>query len=116
MDTANKNAILDALRAASGIIDQIAYVTISGVIGTPTNLTWDAASGGYLELSAAIDFTNTSGSDINIIGIALLSSGTTPTAGQPATSEAVAISYFGSTIQVQDNEILRVSNATYTID
>lgn len=116
MNTENKNTILDALRLASGVIDQIAYVTIAGTIGTPTNITWSAASGGYLNLSASIDFTNTSGSDINIIGIALLSSNTTPTAGQPANNEAVAVSYFGSTIQVQDNEILRVSSATYTID
>lgn len=118
MDTTNKNAILDALKTASGVIDKLAIIKTDGNIYDITDLTWSAASGGYLALSAAVNFENTNvdESDNNVIGVALLSSITTPTAGQPASTESVALSYFGTTVQVQYGETLRIESATYTID
>ena len=74
MDATNKNLLLNTLDT-TGVIDKIGYIVQGSNNATGFQTTdWATASGGVLENNTNMDFTNSSGSDIVIVGVALASS------------------------------------------
>lgn len=121
MNNENKGLILDVLRTNSGtsnIIDKVTfYYAVAGsgaLYTTRPDITWSATlTDGKLVMSGTVDIENTSGSTINVSGLALINSGAATLAD---TTDAVAIQVFGNTVALEDGEILRVLTLTYTID
>jgi hypothetical protein len=117
MTNENKNILLDRLNA-TGFIDKIGYIIEgSNLCDGFVTTSWASASSGVLANSTEMDFTNSSGSSINIIGVALFSSSLTAYDGDPlAADSAVKTDLFDSTITLEDGETLRLENYTYTIE
>jgi hypothetical protein len=111
-----QNALLDALRLATNTLDKVDYIytTDGGTTltfgGTPATITWEAASSGRLTIGSPIDFEMPA--DRDVLGVAIWSS----TAGTPSgVSSSVAVQLF-TTIEMQTDEILRITALTYTIN
>jgi len=121
MTNENKHLILDVLRTTSGLIDKITYYRNVGggvlqlVTSAAKTVTWGAAADGKLTMSAALDFENTSGSDISgVTGFALYNS-----SASALTTVADAVSFWplpSGAITLEDGEILRCATAEYTVD
>ena len=110
MRDSDKNVLLDALNAQSGVIDELGFVFESDYDYTET-VTWGTASGGNIVASdIQLDFT-TSGS---IQNIHLLSSQFKDGGSYPDTND-----YFekldNTVITYENGDILRVNDLTLTI-
>jgi len=119
MNDTNKNEYLDALRTASGVIDKIGYIAQgSNLVYDFTDADWTTpVAGGKLVNDSVINFENTSGSDISIIGVGIFSSGAqTLTSGSTEAGAAVDIYNFSEVVTLEDGEILRLSTYEYTVN
>lgn len=118
MNAENKNILLDAMANTANVIDKIGYIIEGSTLCDGFQTTdWSTASDGEIANATNMDFTNSSGSSISIIGVALFSSSLTAYTGSSiAVSNAIKADYFDSTITLEDGETLRLTNYTYTID
>lgn len=111
-----KASYVNALRAASGIIDRITVEYYDGSYGimTPQAITWDAATdaNGKLVLNTVIDFTNNTGGPITIQKVSILNSANT----SPTYLDSVSSFTLPSPAEVEAGQTFRVQTADYTVN
>ena len=118
MNNENKGLILDTLKGATGIIDEVTfyYVSAGNVLlwSLKPTITWNAAADGKLTMSGTIDFENTSGAAITVSGFALLNSNATTLTYRDDSVTYQSLS--GGAVLLEVGEIIRITTMEYTVD